>query len=310
MKILKWMRREQSGLMRTTLEHAKYEARCGHNVAIREPQGQLLWGQEFEPDVHTIHSQLAPVGYHDGKPKLMLMHGEPLSSVANGVSFKAIVDLAPLMDAFICMRRGEWPVWNLVRRTHYVPKGVDLEVFKPLDGIERLEGEPAVLVYENIRGIRNPLYVLTAMAHVWRKFPKARLHLYNVSDAKMRETFSSFIKHSKLWPFVRSLHGPVKSHEVPTLLNRADIVVSSLYPLSARGIEALGCGKAYISAGYDGGEGQYPWIPESYSVEAFADTIADCWENYDKLKYREYAETYHDEAESSRQRCVIYERYL
>ena len=65
-----------------------------------------------------------------------------------------------------------------------------------------------------------------------------------------------------------------------------------------------------MSAGYDGGEGQYPWIVPEYSVEAFAETIVACWEDYGKVNYREYAETYHDEAESSKERCAIYEKYL
>ncbi len=302
------MRREASGLARTTLEHAKFEARLGHDVAIREPQGQLLWGQDFAPDVVTIHSQLHPDHYHDGTAKIFVCHGEPLSSVGNGVSFKAVVDLAPLMDCFIAMRRGELAVWNLIKRTFYVPKGVDLEVFTPMEGVERLEGEPAVLMYENIRGTRNPLYVLAAMQQVVQKLPKARLHLYNVADKKMQETFGAFVKHSKLWTYVRTIAGPVKQADVPGLLNRADIVVSALYPLSARGIESLACGKAYVSAGYDGPG--YPWIVPEYSVEAFAETIVRCWEDYGQLNYRAYAEAHHDEAESAAQRCAIYQRYL
>jgi glycosyltransferase involved in cell wall biosynthesis len=304
------MKREQSGLARTTLEHAKFEERLGHQVAIREPGGQLLWGQPFEPDILTIHSQCSPEYYHAGIPKIMVMHGEPLSSVGNGISFKAVVDLAPLMDAFICMRRGELPVWSLIKRTFYVPKGVDLEVFTPIAGVEKLEGEPSVLVYENIRHTRNPLYIVCAMQQVLKAFPKARLHLYNVTDQKMQDTFGAFVKHSKLWTFLRSLKGAVKQAEVPGLLNRADIVVSGLYPLSARGIEALACGKAYVSAGYDGGDGDYPWIVPQYSVEAFAATLVKCAENYDTVNYRQYAERYHDEAESSTQRCALYEKYL
>lgn len=309
MNITKFLKRENSGLARTTLEHAKYEAQAGHSVAIREPQGQLLWGTTHETDVYTIHSQCDITAYHDGKPKILITHGEPLSSVGNGISMKAIVDMAGLMDAFICMRKGELPVWSLIKRTHYVPKGVDLEVFRPLDGIERLEGEPAVLYYENIRGTRNPLYIICAMAQVWRHNPKARLHIVNVQDKKMHETLSALIKHSKLWPFVRTLSGPVKQADVPALLNRAHIVASGLYPLSARGIESLACGVAYVSAGYDGGDGAYPWIPHQYSVEAFAETITACWDDYGKVNYREYAEHYHDEAESSKQRVAIYAKY-
>src|ERR1043165_9373078 len=96
-RIVKQMRQERSGLERTCLEHARYEAKAGHDVAIREPQGRLLWGQDFEPDVVTIHSQMSPEFYHDKAAKIFLCHGEPLSSVGNGVSFKAILDLAPLM---------------------------------------------------------------------------------------------------------------------------------------------------------------------------------------------------------------------
>lgn len=304
------MRKENSGLARTTIEHAKYEERLGHEVAIREPQGQLLWGKKFDPDVITIHSQLNPEFYHENVPKIFLTHGEPLSSVGNGISFKAIIDLAPIVDAFICMRRGELPVWSMIKRTFYVPKGIDLEIFKPMSGVEKLDGEPAVLYYENWRGARNPLYIVCAMMHVWKRLPKARLHLVNCNDKKMHETFSAFVKHSKLWPYVRTLTGGLPHDKVPEMLNRADIVVSALHPLSARGIETLGCGKAYVSAGYDGGDGHYPWIVPDYSVEAFADTIVDCWENYDKINYREYAETYHDEASASQQRCEIYEKYL
>ena len=310
MNILKWLKRENSGLARTTLEHAKFEELLGHQVAVREPGGQLLWGKPFEPDVHTIHSQFGQEHYHDGKPTFMMMHGEPLSSVGNGISFKAVLDLAPLCDAFIAMRKSELSVWSLVKRTYYVPKGIDLEVFTPLAGQQKLEGEPAVLVYENIRGVRNPLYVVCAMHEVWKKFPKARLHIYNLADQKMKDTFSTFVKQSKLWTYVRSMQGQVPQADVPILLNRADIVVSSLYPLSARGIEALGCGKAYVSAGYDGGDGSYPWIVPEYSVEAFASTIMNCWENLDKCDYRKYAEQYHNEATSAEQRCQIYGKYL
>jgi glycosyltransferase involved in cell wall biosynthesis len=148
------------------------------------------------------------------------------------------------------------------------------------------------------------------MSHVWRRLPKARLHIVNVTDKKMYETFQAFIKHAKLWTYTRTLGGPVKQQDVPMLLNRADIVVSGLYPLSARGIEALACGRAYVSAGYDGGDGSYPWIVPDYSVEAFAETIEACWNDFGKVDYREYAETYHDEAESSKLRCDIYQRYL
>jgi hypothetical protein len=307
-RILKQMRRERSGLERTCLEHARYEELAGHQVAIREPQGQLLWGQDFEPDVVTIHSQMSPDFYHERVAKIFICHGEPLSSVGNGVSFKAILDLAPVMDCFICMRQAEWPVWNLIKRTYVTRKGVDLDAFKPFDGIQKLEGEPSILYYENQRGTRNPLYPLCAMMQVWKKLPKARFHIYNIQDQKQAETWHTFVKQCKLWPFVRTLSGPVKQGEVCGLLNRADIVVSALYPLSARGIEALACGRAYVSAGYD--EPGYPWRVADYSVDAFAETMIACAESWDKINYRQWAEAHHNEADATAERLTIYERYL
>jgi glycosyltransferase involved in cell wall biosynthesis len=307
MKILKWMRREQSGLERTTLEHAKYEARLGHEVAIREPQGQLLWGQDFEPDIETVHSQLAPTSYHNSAIKCMVMHGEPLSSVGNGVSMKAIIDLAPMMDFFVAMRREELEIWNTIKRTYYIPKGIDTEVFCPIEGVERLEGEPAVLIYENPRGARNGLYPLIAMKLVWKVLPKARFHYFNLQDKKMVETFSALVKNCKLWPFVRTLAGPVKQQEVPQLLNRCDIVVSGLFPLYARSLEAFGCGKAFISAGYK--EHHYPWACD-FSPESMAEAIIACWDDYNKINYRAWALKYHNEEESSKERCALYAKYL
>jgi len=303
------MKREQSGLARTCLEHAKFEARLGHTVSIREPSGALLFGPEVTPDLHTIHSQFAPESFHDHKPKIFVCHGEPLSSVANGISMRAVCDLAPIVDAFICMRREEAEIWSTIKRTYVVPKGVDEEIFYPMEGaIERLEGEPAVLIYENPRGSRNPLYPLIAMKLVWQKLPRARLHIFNMHDKKMHDTFSTLIKYAKLWPFVRTLSGPVAYDKVPLLLNRCDIVVSALYPLYARSLEALACGKAFISAGYN--EPGYPWTVAEYSPEAFAETIIACWTDYQKVNYRQWALEHHSAAESSRQMCAIYEKYL
>ena len=148
MNILHWVRKENSGLFRSTLELATYEEKQGHTVTLRQPtNGDAFYGSNGDPDVELVHSQMSTDSYYNGKPKLMWMHGEPLSSVGNKVSMKAIVDLATQMDAFICMRRDELSTWSAIKRTHLVPKGVDLDTYKPLPGItERLSGEPAVFI--------------------------------------------------------------------------------------------------------------------------------------------------------------------
>ena len=145
------------------------------------------------------------------------------------------------------------------------------------------------------------------MQKVWDKYPKARLHLYNCNDKRSYDTFRTLIDYCKFTNFVRSLQGSV--NDVNILLNRVDIVVSGLYPLFARTpIEALAAGKASICMGYN--QSEYPWTVKEYSPDAFADTIIDCWENYDKINYRKYAELNHDVLETARQAIQIYEKFL
>lgn len=322
MQLAHYMKREKSGLAFTTLEIVKAEEQQGHQVSLREPTdaegnpGTLLYGAQLDvPDVELVHSQMPFRSYFNNVPKFMWMHGEPLSSVGNGVSMKAIVDLAPKIDAFIAMRQEEYAIWNSIKRTYVVPKGLDLERFHPMDvpvhdpkdPTSKLSGEPAVLYVEHWRGQRNPLYLVVAMQEVFRKYPKARLHLFNCTDKKMSDTFKALIQHNKWWAFVRTLSGPVADADVNRLYNQADIVVSCLHPLYARSIEAFGAGKAFIGPGYT--DPEYPWRCD-LSPESIAKAIVDCWENYGKINYRQWAERKHDVHETVRQSLAIYQRYL
>lgn len=308
MKLQHWMKREKSGLAFTTLELVQAEESQGHSVELRQPDETVLYGGfEGRPDVHLIHSQIHPRTYFDRIPKLMWMHGEPLSSVGNGVSMRAIVDLASVCEAFIAMRQEEWRVWSSLKKTYVVQKGIDLNRFRPLDNVEMLSGEPAVLYVEHWRQQRNPLYLCVAMEKVWERFPKARLHLFNCTDKKMHETFRELIRHSKWSNFTRSLLGPVADDQVNLLYNRAHIVVSGLYPLYARSIEAFGAGRAFIGPGYT--DPEYPFHCELHP-DSIADAITKCWENYGTVNYRQWAERKHDVQETVRQSIDIYRRYL
>jgi glycosyltransferase involved in cell wall biosynthesis len=313
LKIAHHMRRENSGLVHTTLELVEEEQRQGHQVRVLEPSGKDPMMQTFEgdADITCIHSQLHVSAYHDGKPKFMWMHGEPIGSVGNGISMRAIVDLAKNVDAFICMRQEEWPIWNSIRKTYVVPKGVDLARFTPKE-VPKLSGNPAILYYENWRGHRNPLILCRAMEEVIKVLPEAKLHLYNCPGGKMQDTFQSLINHCRWYTFIGSLKG--QEADVVTLLNKADIVVSGLYPLYARGIEAFGCGKAFIGPGYR--EHDYPWQCElePYSM---AKAIHRCWadvgsqgKEYATTYFRRWAEKHHDVAECVKQSIEVYNRYV
>jgi glycosyltransferase involved in cell wall biosynthesis len=307
-----YMKKENSGLAFTTLEMVAEEERQGHTVCVREPNGNLLYGQDNgEWDIELIHSQLPVSSYGNKKPRIMWMHGEPLSSVGNGVSMKAILDLAPLCDAFICMRQEELSYWSMIKRTFLVQKGVNLNQFKPLgmeEVGEKLSGSPSVLYYENWRGQRNPLTLVVAMQKVWKKYPDARLHLYNCNDQKMLDTFKAMVKEAKLWPYVRSLQTRVAPLEVNKLLNRCDIVVSCLHPLYARSVEAFAAGKPLIAPGYRNPE--YPFKCD-LDPDDMARAIEDVWENgCGKFDFHKWAVDNHNVETMVRESVKIYERYI
>lgn len=306
MRISHHVREENSGLFSTTLEIAEWEQKAGHQIELRDPQSGPYFGNIDRPDIHCIHTQLAPTTYHDSVPKIMFMHGEPLSSVGNGISMKAIVDLAPKCDAFIAMRRKEIPIWSSIKRTWLVRKGIDLEMFHPAEPDKKLDGEPSILYCENWRQTRNPLYICAAMQEIVKAFPKAQLHLYNCRDKRMYDTFYALLKHNKWFTFLRALQGPVE--DMNALYNRADIVVSCLYPLYARSIEAFGAGKAFISPGYDEHE-DYPWQC-TLDVHSMADAVIRCWTDYQRLNYRQWAIDRHNIRDTVDECVAVYERYL
>lgn len=309
MKITHHLRRENSGLFHTAAEICEEEQRQGHQICIHEPSLDEPTLDDFPnelPDVHCVHSQFHMGAYHDGIPRVMWMHGEPLGSVGNGISMRAITDLAPLMDAFICMRKEEWPVWNAIKRTYVVPKGIDLNRFIPLDPAPpKLTGDPAILYYENWRGQRNPLTLCIAMLEVVKKLPHAKLHLYNCPGGKMGETFQNLIAHCRWATFVKSLMG--SETDVNRLLNRADIVVSCLHPLYARGIEAFGAGKAFIGPGYK--EACYPYTCD-LEPHSMANAIIRAHEEQGKLNFRQWAVAHHNVADTVKASVDVYRRYL
>ena len=309
------MRKENSGLAHSTMELAEEEQRQGHGIRVLEPSstnGALLETFDGNPDVHCIHSQFHPKSYHDGAPKLMWMHGEPLGSVGNGISMRAITDLAPTMDAFICMRKEEWPVWNSIKRTYLVTKGIDLDRFKVLDPAPpKLTGNPAVLYYENWRGQRNPLMLCVAMQELQKVLPDAKLHLYNCPGGKMYDTFQKLINHCRWYTFIGSLKGQEK--DPVRLLNRADVVVSCLHPLYARGIEAFGCGRPFIGPGYREDDYPYTCELEPNSIAAAIHRLwADHGENaeFRSLHFRKWAEKHHDIKDTVKECVQVYERFM
>jgi len=147
--------------------------------------------------------------------------------------------------------------------------------------------------------------VCVAMEQVWRKYPKARLHLFNCNDPKMEATFKALMNHNKWFTFLRTISGPVA--DVNLLLNRGDIVVSGLFPLYARSIEAFGANKPLVCPGYHE-HADYPY-PCDPTVESMANAIIKAWEERG-WPARQWAEQHHDVAETVTQCVDVYGRYL
>ena len=279
----------------------------GHEVCIRQPSTEeYIFGDLEKPDVHCIHTQLGQSAFYDGVPKFLWMHGEPLVSVGNRSSMKAIMELGTHCEAFLCMREEEHSIWKHVKKTFVVPKGISLERFHPIPQVvEKLEGAPSVLYIENWRANRNPLYLCVAMAEVWKKYPDARLHLYNCTDEKMFDIFQGLRETCQWHPFFRSLCGTVE--DINLIYNRCDIVASCLYPLYARSIECFGAGKPLICPGYQVDGYRYQCELEPHSI---ARAIIKCWEDRENFNARTWAEEHHDVSETVRQTIDIYRRYL
>jgi len=120
----------------------------------------------------------------------------------------------------------------------------------------------------------------------------------------MFDTFQKLINHCRWYTFIGSLKGQEK--DAVKLLNRADIVVSGLYPLYARGIEAFGCGKAFIGPGYR--ESGYPYTCDLESG-SIAGAILKCWNEYGKVDFRQWAQDHHDVANTVKECVDVYKRF-
>ena len=134
MKITHWLKQENSGLFRTTAELTKYEMQLGHTVSLRDPHtNRTFFGfADDDFDIHCVHSQIHPHYHKDGKPKVLFLHGEPDYGMLHKVSITAIMKLVPIIDAFIAFNEDEAKIWNSFKRTYVIPKGIDLEKYKPV----------------------------------------------------------------------------------------------------------------------------------------------------------------------------------
>lgn len=305
MKLLHWLKKENSGLFRTVMELVKYEERLGHQVALREPaNNKTFYGfTTDDPDIHLIHSQINPIYYKDKTPKILFLHGEPDYGMMIKVSTNAILDFAPHVDAFITLNEDEAQIWNSFKKTYVIPKGIDLEKYKPMNLNKKLQGSPAILYIEHMRAFRHPLHVLVALEKYYKKNPKMRFYPFGCQKEE-RDFWLKIIRQNKYNFFCPGMFQFQKSSV--ELINMADIVISPVYPSYGRvSIEAKACNKPVIA---------YNTCPHAdykippYNIDSIVKAVDDCWEKKPNGQ-RKYAEENCDAMDMAKAAIDIYKRY-
>lgn len=306
MKILHWVKKEPSGLFRTVVEIAKYEEKLGHHVALRMPkENQTFYGfTDDDFDVHAVHSQINPYYYKDKKPKVLFLHGEPDYGMLHKVSTQAIMDLIPLMDCLVAFNPDEATIWNSFKRTYVIPKGIDLEVYKPQEVKKKFKGKPSILYCEHWRTFRHPMHVLIAMERVIKKIPTARFYPFGCPKDE-QPFWLRLLKQNRYITFCPGVFK--RQNNMVGLINLTDIVVSPVFPSYGRvSLEALACNKPVVA---------YKTNPhadykcEPYDPDDMAEKIIQCYEEKPNHQ-RKYAEDNLSAMKMAEGAVEIYKRFI
>lgn len=306
MRILHWLKKENSGLFRTTFELAKNEEALGHEISIRTPKEEtLIYGFDGEDyDIHCIHSQIPARCYKDGKPKVLFLHGEPDYGVLHKVSTTAIMDLIPIVDAFVALNEAEARLWQSFKRTYVIPKGIDLESYKPVDLGKKLTGNPAIIYAEHWRGFRHPFHTLVAMEAVYRKLPEMRFYPFGCPKEE-KDFWLRLIKQNKYNLFCPGVFQPQMN--MTGVLNLADIVVSPVFPSYGRvSLEALACNKPVVAYNTNP-HATYKVRP--YDPDDMAEAVLKCWEEKPNGQ-RKYAEEHLSSRLMAEEAVKVYRRFI
>lgn len=306
MKILHWIKKEDSGLFRTAMELALMEEKMGHSITVRQPKDKsLVYGFEGEDfDIHCIHSQINPDYYKDSKPKILFLHGEPDYGMLVKISINAIMDLIPILDAMVCFNEAESRIWQSFKRTFTITKGIDLDSYYPKDYGKKLVGSPAILYAEHWRQFRHPLHTFIALEEVHKKLPGMRFYPFGCPPDE-KPFWLRLVNNNKYGTFTPGVFPPQK--HMPALLNMADIVVSPVFPSYGRvSLEALACNKPVV--GYNTNP-HATYKVDPYQPDQMAQAILACWETKPNGQ-RHYAEENLSAKKMAEEAVAIYGRFI
>jgi glycosyltransferase involved in cell wall biosynthesis len=299
-------------------ELAKYEEKLGHSVALRDPgKNETFYGFDDDDfDIHAIHHQIYPFYFKDRKPKILFFHGNPEYMMRVGGSTTVLMELLDLADACLVYIPEQEPVWNSFHRMYAIPKGIDLEVYKPKKVKKKLIGDPVIVYAENWLSNQNPLPVFVALEKVFIQYPEMRFHPLGCTS-KLTELWMHVIRRNKYHFFTPKLYefrqtdfsdGALFKSSMVDIYNMADMVISPTFPSYGRvSLEALACDKPTIT--YEcNPHGTYK--SKYYDVDDMAEKIIQCIEEKPKKKMREYAEKNLDLNRSAEETIKLYQRFL
>lgn len=312
MNIVHWVHTGASGLISTTKVLAKYEARFGHTVELRDPgTNENIEGPHFtddEIDIHCAHHQLFQRYIKDQKPKFIFLHGEMSYCLSTPGSLEATYNLMAIGDAAISFQEYDSELWRSFGKVHTIRKGVDLEIWKrpEVPIVKATPGIPSILYMEHWHWAKNPIYTMLAIERLQRDY-NTEIGLFMIGcPPDQAQRWTTLIQRNR-YGFIKGMAGFMPHPEL--LIPKYDMVVSPVFP--SYGIvpmEAIACGVPAVA--YDSNpDATFPCRP--YDIGDMCRAIKECIENPPKPEdLRAYAEKTFSGEQMAADACEIYEYYL
>jgi glycosyltransferase involved in cell wall biosynthesis len=208
-------------------------------------------------DQATIHcSSYFMSGYAlEQRPRVQFIHGTPeacYDGEKESGSFSAVIGGLENLDGSVVFNKRQASFWSQFdqRGTLYcVPKGIDLDRFKPQGKKVAVKGSPAIGMGEILRSIKVPLVPYWAINEYYKTNEKVRLYHWGVDGGPERSIMEMMMYKGRFDKFMGD-HRLRGVQEYPEDWMRAvDMVLSpSLYGDPSRvACEAMACGCPVIN---------------------------------------------------------------
>ncbi len=262
-------------------------------------------------DIHIVHYTVG--GLSDRlKPKMFAIHGTPeamLYSELNpaefkGRSFTGGLEWMNSFESSFCFSKRHLDMWQNFAHNgpvSYVPKGVNLERFRPNGMAMNLKGEPRILYGEIYRGIKDPFLLLFALKKLREQYPSLRFHPWGFDELRIWTQvfaaggFADFLGEYRL--------AGRQSYPEHWYRGGDMTICTNVWGEPARvGIESMACGTPTIAwdtdKKYD--DAVFNATADAFDIDSLVETMATFWEtmkddpDYIRKQTRELAEKHYD----------------